>query len=114
MFSLPSPSLLAFDKQRIEGNLETIYGIPRAPCDTRRRERLDLVSPASLRPSFTSVFRQLQRGKALEPLGLLNGHSCVALDGTGYCSSHTMHGAACLHKEPRNGAITSAPQMLGA
>jgi len=28
MFSLKSPSLLAFDKQRVEGNLETIYGIP--------------------------------------------------------------------------------------
>src|SRR6266852_6214258 len=34
MFSLKSPSLLAFDKQRAEGNLGTIYGIPRAtpPC----------------------------------------------------------------------------------
>ena len=27
MFSLKSPSLLAFDKARAEGNLETIYGI---------------------------------------------------------------------------------------
>jgi len=29
MFSLTSPSLLAFDKQRAEGNLSTIYGIER-------------------------------------------------------------------------------------
>src|SRR6266436_5323562 len=87
MFSLKSPSLLAFDKQRIEGNLETIYGIPRAPCDTRMRERLDPVSPESLRPSFTSVFRQLQRGKALEDMVFLDGHYLVALDGTGYFSS---------------------------
>ena len=27
MFSLKSPSLLAFDKERAEGNLQTIYGI---------------------------------------------------------------------------------------
>ena len=27
MFSLKAPSLLAFDKERAEGNLETIYGI---------------------------------------------------------------------------------------
>jgi len=27
MFSLKSPSLLAFDKERVEGNLQTIYGI---------------------------------------------------------------------------------------
>ena len=74
MVSLTSPSLLAFDKQRAEGNLGTIYGIPRAPCDTSRRETLDPVSPESLRPSFKSVFRQRQRGKALEDMGFLEGH----------------------------------------
>jgi hypothetical protein len=46
MFSLKSPSLLACDKERVEGNLHTISGIERAPCDTPRRERLDPVSPA--------------------------------------------------------------------
>src|SRR5438128_12122886 len=114
MFSLKSPSLLAFDKQRIEGNLETIYGIPRAPCDTRMRERLDPVSPESLRPSFQSVFRQLQRGKALEDMVFLDGHYLVALDGTGYFSSPTIHCASCLQKVHRNGAITYSHQMLGA
>ena len=114
MFSLKAPSLLAFDKQRAEGNLHTIYGIPHAPCDTRMRERLDPVSPESLRPSFKLVFRQLQRGKALEPLGFLDGHSLVALDGTGYFSSNTIHCDSCLHKEHRNGLITYYHQMLGA
>src|SRR4029450_12104147 len=60
MFSLKAPSLLAFDKERAEGNLHTIYGIQRVPCDTYMREILDLVSPKGLRPVFTSVFRQLQ------------------------------------------------------
>src|SRR5712691_11855703 len=114
MFSLKSPSLLAFDKQRVEGNLETIYGIPRAPCDTRMRERLDPVSPESLRPSLQSVFRQLQRGKVLEAMVFLDGHSFVALDGTGYFSSPTIHCASCLHKVHRNGSITYHHQMLGA
>src|SRR5437870_8017652 len=68
MFSLTSPSLLAFDQQRAEGNLSTIYGIERAPCDSYMRETLDPVSPESLRPSFKSVFRQLQRGKALDEM----------------------------------------------
>jgi hypothetical protein len=114
MFSLKAPSLLAFDKQRAEGNLKTIYGIPHAPCDTRMRERLDPVSPESLRPSFKIVFRQLQRGKALEPMVFLNGHYLVALDGTEYFSSKTIHCASCLHKEHRNGSITYSHQMLGA
>jgi len=75
MFSLKAPSLLAFDKERAEGNLHTIYGIARVPCDTHMREILDPVSPKWLRPVFRSVFRQLQRGKALEAMGFLDGHS---------------------------------------
>jgi hypothetical protein len=114
MFSLKAPSLLAFDKQRAEGNLKTIYGIERAPCDTRMRERLDPVAPESLRPSFTPIFRQLQRGKALEPMVFLDGHYLVALDGTGYFSSPTIHCDSCLHKEHRNGSVTYYHQMLGA
>jgi hypothetical protein len=74
MFSLKSPSLLAFDKQRAEGHLGTLYGMTRAPCDTSMRETLDPVSPESLRPSCKSVFRQLQRGKALEDMVFLEGH----------------------------------------
>ena len=73
MFSLKAPSLLAFDKQRAEGNVGTIYGIHRAPCDTSMRETLDPVSPESLRPSFTRVFGQLQRGKTLEDMVFLDG-----------------------------------------
>src|ERR1700747_2761116 len=71
MFSLKAPSLLAFDKERAEGNLHTIYGIQRVPCDTYMREILDPVSPKRLAPVFTSVFRQLQRGKALEAMRFL-------------------------------------------
>jgi hypothetical protein len=114
MFSLTSSSLLAFDKERAEGNLETIDGLERVPCDTHMRERLDTVSPELLRPLFKSVFRQVQRGKALEALAFLDGHSLFALDGTGYFSSKTMHCTSCLHKVHRNGSTTSSHQMLGA
>jgi hypothetical protein len=114
MFSLKAPSLLAFDKERAEGNLHTIYGIQRVPCDTYMREILDPVSPKWLRPVFTSVFRQLQRGKALESLTFLDGHYLLALDGTEYFSSKTIHCASCLHRVHRNGSLTYTHQMLGA
>src|SRR5712692_8138802 len=114
MFSLKSPSLLAFDKERAEGNLETIYGIERVPCDTHMREILDPVFPESLRPVFKSVFTQLQRGKALESMAFLDDHYLLALDGTGYFSSKTIHCASCLHKVHRNGSRTYYHQMLGA
>src|SRR5205085_11548162 len=114
LFSLKAPSLLAFDKERAEGNLHTIYGIERVPCDTRMREILDPISPKWLRPAFKSVFRQLQRGKALEAMTWLDGHYLLALDGTGYFSSKTIHCASCLRRVHRNGSITYAHQMLGA
>jgi hypothetical protein len=114
MFSLTSPSLLAFDKQRAEGNVGTIYGMEHVPCDTHMRERLDPVSPESLRPLFKSVFTQLQRGKALEPMVCFDDGYLLALDGTGYCASKTIHCASCLQKVHRNGTITYHQQMLGA
>ena len=114
MFSLKAPSLLAFDKQRAEGNLKTIYGIECVPCDTQMRKRLDPVVPESLRPSFRLVMRQLQRGKALEPMVFHDGYYLVALDGTGYFSSQTIHCESCLTKTHRNGQVTYAHQMLAA
>ena len=38
----------------------------------------------------------------------------MALDGTGYFSSPTIHCASCLHKVHRNGSITYYHQLLGA
>ena len=114
MFSLKAPSLLAFDKERAEGNLHTIYGIERVPCDTHMRTILDPVSPKVLRPVFKRVFRQVQRGKALESMTFLDGHYLLALDGTEYFSSKTIHCASCLHRVHRNGSITYTHQMLGA
>jgi Transposase DDE domain len=114
MFSLKSPSLLAFDQERTEGNLQRVYGIERVPCDTAMREILDPVEPEFLRPLFTHVFRALQRGKALEEMVFVEGHYLLALDGTGYFSSQQIRCASCLERHHRNGTITYAHQMLGA
>jgi hypothetical protein len=114
MFSLKSPSLLAFDKDRTEGNLHQVYGIERVPCDTAMREILDPVEPESLRPLFKGVFGALQRGKALEDMVLVEGHYLLALDGTGYFSSQQIHCESCLETHYRNGTVTYRHQMLGA
>lgn len=50
LFSLKWPSLLAYDEKRTEGNLQSIYGIERAPSDSAMREIIDPVSPESMRP----------------------------------------------------------------
>jgi Transposase DDE domain len=114
LFSLKSPSLLAFDQERTEGNLHRVYGIERVPCDTAMREILDPVEPETLRPLFQHVFRALQRGKALEEMVLVDGHYLLALDGTGYFSSTQIHCASCLETHRSTGTITYRHQMLGA
>ena len=114
MFSLKCPSLLDFDRQRAEGNLQTIYGLERVPCDTYMRERLDPVVPDALRPVFTGIFRQLQRGKALEAMIFFQGCYLLALDGTGYFSSKTIPCSSCLETQHRDGSITYAHLLLGA
>lgn len=114
MFSLKDPSLLAFDKRRNDENLKTVYHIENIPCDTYLRTILDPLDPELLRPLFKDVFRQLQRGKALEPFVFHEGCYLLSLDGTGYFSSHKVHCPSCMQKTSKNGAVTYYHQMLGA
>jgi hypothetical protein len=116
VFALKAPSLLAFDDERKdnEPNLKALFGIQHVPSDTQMRTILDEVDPQELRPAYTDVFRQLQRGKALEPFVFFQGHYLLALDGTSYFSSEKIHCSSCLEKKSRNGKLSYSHQMLGA
>jgi len=121
MFALKDPSLLVFDARRTHdpgGNLRSLYKIQHVPCDTQMRVILDLLSPAKLRPAFQDVFREVQRGKVLESYRYLDEGYLVALDGTGYFSSDTIHCSSCMekHHEHADGTTTISyhHQMLGA
>jgi hypothetical protein len=116
VFALKAPSLLAFDDQRRsdEANLKSLFGLKHVPCDTQMRTILDDVDPQLLRPAFTNVFRQLQRGKALEPFVFFQGQYLLALDGTSYFSSEKIHCSSCLEKKSRNGKVAYSHQLLGA
>ncbi len=108
VFSLKDPSLLAFDERReADGNLETIYHIKKAPCDTQMRTILDEVNPEEIRPAYKNIFRELQRGKALEPMVFFQGCYLLTLDGTGYFSSKKLFSDNCLKKvSKKTGEIT--------
>jgi len=116
VFSLKDPSLLAFEQRRAgDSNLNSIFNINTIPSDTRMREILDEVEPGSLRPPFTSIFRELQRGKALEPMVFMNGCYLLSLDGTGYYSSEKISSESCMEKKhKKSGKTTFYRQMLGA
>jgi hypothetical protein len=116
MFHLKEPSLLAFDERRREEpeNLRTVYGLTNIPCDSQMRAILDGVELAFLRAAFRSVFRQLQRGKKLESMTLLDGHYLISGDGTGFYSSSKVSSPYCLKKTHRNGVETYYQQMYVA
>lgn len=119
MFSLKDPSLLAFDQRRKDieqlQNLKTIYGIENIPSDTQMRDILDEILPDYLRSMYKDIFRQVQRGKALEQMVFMEGCHLVSLDGTGFFSSNKLSSEYCLKKvHKKNGKITYYQQMLGA
>jgi Transposase DDE domain len=114
MFALKDPSLLAFDQRRHDDNLRSLYHIGCVPSDTQMRAILDQVPPDDVRPAFQDVFRQLQRGKVLEPYVYLEGCYLLALDGTGHFSSSKIHCPCCLQKEHADGSVEYYHQMLGA
>jgi hypothetical protein len=116
LFGLKFPSLLQFDQglndDVVRHNLKTLYGVPKAPCDTYMRERLDEVDPQSLRPAFTSVFSLLQRGKIIEDYKFLDEYVLAACDGTQLFSSEEVHCRNCCEKHHKDGRITYYHQML--
>jgi hypothetical protein len=116
MFSLKDPSLLAFEERRSGyTNLKTVYLVNNVPCDTQMRTILDEVDPDDIEPLFSDVFRQLQRGKALEKMVFMNGCYLLSVDGTGYFSSNSVHCDFCSVKtNSKTGEITYYHQMLGA
>jgi hypothetical protein len=116
MFSLKDPSLLAFDKRRQDptDNFRTIYGIDRVPCDSQMRSILDPTDPEHLRPLYNDLFYNLQRAKVLEQYAYFNGCYLVALDGTSYFSSKTIHCPSCMVKHHRGNTVSYSHQLLGA
>jgi hypothetical protein len=114
LYSLKDPSLLAFQRRARDPNLRSIFGLKRIPSDTRFREILDEVPPDHLRPVFTDLFRELQRGKVLEDYAFLNGYYLVGLDGVEHFCSEKVRCPQCMTRELKNGKIGYYHQMLGA
>ncbi|MGB1311414.1 MAG: transposase [Leucothrix sp.] len=118
VFGLKYPSLLQFDRDRMDEvtahNLRALYGICQAPCDTYLRERLDEIDPVLLRPVFKQLFAQVQRGNELKRFQFMDDYYLLSVDGTGYFSSHQVHCDQCCVKNHRNGSKTYYHQLLGA
>ena len=115
LFALKDPSLLFFQDRRNDENIKNLFRVLNVPSDTQMRAILDPLEPDLLRPMFNDVFRQLQRGKALEPYTFHEGCYLVSMDGTGYFKSKTIHCESYLQKKnSKTGEITYRHKILGA
>lgn len=114
MFSLKSPSLLAFDQIRVLElcNLKSIYRMNAIPCDTQMRTILDPLSPEELRPAHNAIVNAAQRGKAFEKMSYLEEGYLMSLDGTGYFSSENLFAEFCQQKTSSAGMTVYYLQML--
>ena len=78
------------------------------------RQILDTVDPEELRPAFTDIFRQVQRGGALRHFLFLSRYYLVSMDGTQFFGSEKVQCQRCLVKKHQNGKVSYSHQMLGA
>ena len=116
LFSLKDPSLIAFEQRKHDphSNLYSVFRLKQIPSDTHMREILDEINPSCLRPCFTDWFRELQRGKVLEPFRFLDDYYLMAVDGCEHYASQKVFCPECMRRQHKNGTNTYYHQMLGA
>ena len=116
VFALKDPSLLAFDERRQDpnSNLGSVFGITRVATDSQLRQIVDDVYSSYLRPCFSDLFREVQRGNALEAFRFLDDHYLLSFDGSEYFSSNHINCPNCQVKHHKNGTVTYHHQMLSA
>ncbi len=119
VFFCQSPSFLAHQQlmEQAQGrnNGRTLFGVQRLPSDNHIRAQLDAVDPQLLRPVFQQTSQYLITEKVLEKFRSVGNTLLVALDGTGYFGSQSIHCDQCSvahHKEGRT--VYSHSVMLAA
>jgi hypothetical protein len=119
VFFCQSPSFLAHQQlmEQAQGcnNGRALFGVQRLPSDNHIRAHLDAVDPQLLRPVFHQTSQYLITEKVLEKFRSVGNTVLVALDGTGYFSSESIHCAQCSvahHKDGRT--VYSHSVMLAA
>ena len=115
---MQSPSFLAYQRQLSDGhgrsNCETLFGLSKIPSDNHIRDMLDPADPALLYPVFSKVLAELEKSGGLAAFRRPGGHVLIALDGTEYFCSDTIHCAQCSTRLRSNGKIQYHHTVLAA
>jgi hypothetical protein len=107
VFFTQSPSFLAHQTAMAEtkskNNAQTLFGIQNIPTDNHIRDLLDAVPPQRVFPMFERIIAALDELGHLQAFHAVNDQLLIALDGTQYHSSNTIHCDNCTVKNHRNG-----------
>ena len=116
MFSLKSPSLLAFKEltKQEEKNLKAIYQIQSIPSDTQMRTTLDPFSPAPLRTLFAKLFHKLSEAGVIKGYEYWKSQLLISIDGVEHFCSTKVHCNHCTTRAHRNGETSYHHSGLAA
>jgi hypothetical protein len=96
-------------------NCTSLFGIAKIPSDNHIRDMLDPASPALLHPVFGEAVDQLGRiDGGLDVFRRLGGRVLIALDGTEYHCSRTIHCPHCSTRLRGKGETEYFHAMLAA
>jgi hypothetical protein len=116
VFFCQSPSFLAYQRlmQEARGNNNgrTLFGIQKLPTDNQVRNLLDPVDPKLLWPAYRQTFTYLQKQGEIERFRSFADTLLVAIDGTGYFYSESIHCDKCSVAHHRDGRVTYSHTAL--
>ncbi len=76
-------------------NAQTLFGMRSIPTDNHIRDLLDAVPPQQVFPMFGQIFTALHERGHLQALRTFDGQLLIALDGTQYHQSNSIHCKHC-------------------
>ena len=110
VFFTQSPSFPDFQRNmeltKGKSNAQSLFQVTDIPTDNHIRNLLDPISPAHIFPCFSAISNKLLKSDHLESYRSINGTLLLALDGTQYFSSKTVHCKNCTVTKHKNGTIT--------
>jgi hypothetical protein len=116
VFFCQSPSFLAYQQlmQEARGNNNgrTLFGIQKLPTDNQVRKLLDPVDPKLLWPVYRRTFKYLQKQGVVEKFRSFANTLLVAVDGTGYFYSESIHCDNCSVAHHRDGRVSYSHTAL--
>jgi hypothetical protein len=116
VFFCQSPSFLAHQQlmEQAQGrnNARALFGVERLPSDNHIRTHLDAVDPQLLRPVFQQTSEYLIKEKVLEKFRSVGNTLLVALDGTGYFGSESIHCDQCSVAHHKDGRTVYSHSVL--